>query len=40
MHQRNGDKASALADAKLAQSNAVSAKLPLERFSALVNSFN
>jgi thiol-disulfide isomerase/thioredoxin len=40
MHQRSGDKASALADAKLAQSNAVSAKLPLERFSALVNSLN
>ncbi|MFT7002311.1 MAG: thiol-disulfide isomerase/thioredoxin [Spirosomataceae bacterium] len=40
MHQRNGDKASALADARLAQSNAVSAKLPLERFSALMNSLN
>lgn len=40
LHQRNGDKASALADAKLAQSNAVAAKLPLERFSALMNSLN
>lgn len=40
LHQRNGDKASALTDAKLAQANAVSAKVPLERFSALVNSLN
>jgi thiol-disulfide isomerase/thioredoxin len=40
LHQRNGDKVSAVADAKLAQSNAVSAKLSLERFSVLMNSLN
>lgn len=40
LHQRNGDKASAMADAQLAQSNAVAAKLPLERFSTLMNSLN
>ncbi len=40
LHQRNGDKASAVADAKLAQSNALAAQLPLERFSTLMNSLN
>ena len=40
LHQRNGDTTTALADAKLAQSNAVAAKLPLDRFSKLMNSLN
>lgn len=38
VHQRNGDKTSAMADAKLAQSNAVAAKFTLERYTALINS--
>lgn len=38
LNQRNGDKSAALADAKQAQGNAVQAKLPLDRFSSLMNS--